>query len=136
MSNRTNAKEWLQKAWHDLSSAHVLYEALHYTDTIGGDLQQAIEKMLKSFPAYENKPIKKTHNLLELAVNIAEYIRFDEAEMRILGIATLYYVHDRYPIFQNVLPDRSQIRDVMDFADRLFVRVCGILKIDEMEVRQ
>lgn len=57
MGNKESAIQWLTKAYHDLSSAQVLYAADHYTDTIASDLQQAIEKMLKSFLAYENAPI-------------------------------------------------------------------------------
>ena len=57
MANKKIAVEWLKKAYHDLSSARLLYAAGHYTDTIANDLQQAIEKTLKSFLAYENKKI-------------------------------------------------------------------------------
>ncbi len=45
MGNKSSAIEWLIIAWHDLSSARILYAARHYTDTIGIDLQQAIEKV-------------------------------------------------------------------------------------------
>jgi len=44
MANKESAVQWLTKAYHDLSSAQVLYDANHYTDTIGYDLQQALEK--------------------------------------------------------------------------------------------
>ena len=66
MANKQSAAEWLMKAYHDLSSARVLYAADHYTDTIASALQQALEKSLKSFWAYDNKPIKKTHNLIDV----------------------------------------------------------------------
>ena len=42
--NKTSAKEWLVKVWHDLSSANILFEAEHYTDSIGVDLHYALEK--------------------------------------------------------------------------------------------
>ena len=54
MPNEILAKEWLTKAWHDLSSARILYDADHFTDSIAIDLQQAIEKTLKSIMAYNN----------------------------------------------------------------------------------
>ncbi|MDH4202546.1 MAG: HEPN domain-containing protein [Phycisphaerae bacterium] len=63
MPNKSLAEQWLVKAWHDLKSAQILYDAGHFTDSIGCDCQQAIEKMLKSFLAYENKKIKRTHDL-------------------------------------------------------------------------
>jgi len=34
MPNKTYAKEWLEKAYHDLSSATILFNSNHYTDTI------------------------------------------------------------------------------------------------------
>ncbi len=46
--NKTSAKEWLVKAWHHFSSGRVLYNANHYTDSIGIDLHYAVEIMLKS----------------------------------------------------------------------------------------
>ena len=74
MPNKSSAKEWLRKAWHDLSSAQILYEAEHYTDVIGVDLQQVCEKSLKSLLAYENKKILKSHNLIELYEAVNEKI--------------------------------------------------------------
>ncbi|MCF6331155.1 MAG: HEPN domain-containing protein [Sulfurimonas sp.] len=41
--NETASIEWLTIAYHDFRSAQILYEANHYTDSIGNDLQQAIE---------------------------------------------------------------------------------------------
>lgn len=134
MPNKSNAIEWLKKAYHDLSSAQVLYAANHYTDTIGIDLQQAIEKTLKTFLAYENDPIKKTHNLIELYGLLNNRVAFDESEVRILGIATSYYIQDRYPVPNLQLPSRQQIKEVLDFAERLFDDVCRILDIDKQDV--
>ena len=88
MSNRTLAKEWLVKAYHDLSSAEVLYNANHFTDTIGFDLQQSIEKSLKSFLAFDNKKIRKTHDLTEISALVVGYIQFKDFEIDWLDIAT------------------------------------------------
>ena len=54
MSNKQSAKEWLEKSYHDLNGAIILFEAKHYTDTIGYVLQQSLEKLLKSILAYDN----------------------------------------------------------------------------------
>ena len=32
--NETSAKEWFVKAWHNLSTAKILYDVDHYTDII------------------------------------------------------------------------------------------------------
>jgi HEPN domain-containing protein len=134
MSNKLSAIEWLKKAYHDLSSAQILYTANHYTDTIGIDLQQAIEKTLKTFFAYENESVKKTHNLIELYGLLSNRIALGESEVRILGIATSYYIQDRYPAPNLQLPSRQQIKEVLDFAERLFDDVCRILDIDKQDV--
>lgn len=46
--NKTSATEWLIIAYHDLKSAQILFAANHYTDSIGNDLQQSIEKIPKT----------------------------------------------------------------------------------------
>lgn len=136
MPNKTLAIEWLRKAYHNLSSAHILYDAEHFTDTIGCDLQQAIEKMLKSFLAYENKKIKKTHDLLDIYELVGKYIQFDESQIRLLAIATDYYAEDKYPTTYCVLPEREEIEEVLDFAQNLFTRICQTLSIDQQDVKK
>jgi HEPN domain-containing protein len=136
MPNKTLAIEWLRKAYHDLSSAHILYDAEHFTDTIGCDLQQAIEKMLKSFLAYENKKIKKTHNLIDVYESVKEHIQLDESEIRILAITTNYYAEDKYPTTYCVLPEREEIEEVLNFAQNLFTRICQTLSIDQQDVKR
>jgi HEPN domain-containing protein len=86
--NEASAKEWLTKAWHHYSSGRILYDANHYTDTIGIDLHYAIEITLKSFLAYENKKILKTHNLLEIAELVKTHIVFSDEESILLSIIT------------------------------------------------
>ena len=62
MANKTHAKEWLEKAYHDLDSANILFISGHYTDTIGYIYHQSVEKIYKAIIAFENNPILKTHN--------------------------------------------------------------------------
>jgi len=64
--NEQAAREWLTKAWHNLSGAKIFYDANHYTDVTAVELHYAVEKMLKSFLAYENKKIPKIHDLLDI----------------------------------------------------------------------
>ena len=135
MANKQSAIQWLTKAYHDLSSAQVLYAADHYTDTIANDLEQSIEKMLKSFLAYNNEPIRKTHDLVELSKLVEGHIHFEPAEMDLLDIATAYYTQDRYP-GPVALPSGEQIEKVLDFTQALLSKVCRILDIDEYEVKK
>ena len=68
MPNKKHAKEWLEKARHNLKAAEILFKANHYTDVIGIELHQAIEKTLKALPAFSNKKIepKNTNNEIDL----------------------------------------------------------------------
>ena len=74
--NETSAIEWLNKAYHHKSSAELLYKAKHFTDVIAIDLHYAIEVMLKSILAYQNKKIIKTHSLIDIYKAIMDYIQF------------------------------------------------------------
>ena len=132
--NKSAAKEWLTIAFHDLQSAKILYEARHYTDSIGNDLQQSIEKILKAILAVENKKIPKSHDLLEVYENIKDKISFEDVEILILAKATEYHKEDRYPNPNYSLPPREEIKEVLEFTDKLFDRVCNILDIDQSEL--
>ncbi|OHD83570.1 HEPN domain-containing protein [Sulfuricurvum sp. RIFCSPLOWO2_12_FULL_43_24] len=127
--NETSAKEWLTKAWHHLSSAQVLYKVEHYTDVIAIDLHYAVEIMLKSFLAYENKQILKTHNLIELHSYIIDTIDFDEHEKDMLRLITTYHIKESYPTLHRRLPPREEIKQVLDFTNKLFDNVCTLLNI-------
>jgi len=128
--NKTSALEWIVIAYHDLKSAQILYDVKHYTDSIGCDLQQSIEKLLKSFLAYENKKIPKTHDLFEIYTFIDNKIKLDESEIECLYIATEYYKEDRYPNPNYSLPSRDEIQKIIAFNEDLLKKVCEKLDID------
>lgn len=133
--NEASAKEWLVKAWHHLSSAKLLFEANHYTDVIAVDLHYALEIMLKSFLAYQNKQILKTHNLLELHSHIGDFINFNEDEKDVLRIASAYHIKGSYPTPHRALPAREEIRKVLDFTEGLLEEVCRILTIESAGIK-
>jgi len=128
--NKTSAIEWLKKAYHDLKSAQILYEANHYTDSIGVDLHYSIEKQLKSFLAYENKKIPKSHNLPELYEIVNEYIEINDD---ILYTATKYHIEVSYPQYDRGMPERKEIKAVMDFTENLLEKISKVLKIKKIE---
>jgi hypothetical protein len=47
--NETSIKEWLEKTWHNLSTAQLLYNVEYYTHIIAIELHYCYEKSLKSF---------------------------------------------------------------------------------------
>ncbi len=132
--NKTAAKEWLNKAWHHFSSGKILYKANHYTDTISVDIHYAVEIILKSFLAYENKKIIKTHDLIELYASIKDKIDFNDEELRLMDIITTYHIRGSYPPRDRKMPSREEIKEVLEFTKELFDRVCDILDIDKKEV--
>jgi len=133
--NETAAKEWLTKAWHHFSSAKVLYEANHYTDVIAVDLHYAVEITLKSFLAYENKQIIKTHNLLEIHTQIIYFIDFDIEEKELLRIISKYHIKGSYPTPDRQMPSREEIKEVIEFTEKFYIKVCNILKINPEELK-
>jgi HEPN domain-containing protein len=128
--NETSAKEWLTKAWHHLGSAKILYQVNHYTDTIAVDLHYAVEIMLKSFLAYQNKKIIKTHNLIDLYKFIMDYIKFNNDELDMLDLITTYHIKEAYPPMYRDLPSKDEIKEVLEFSEKLFYRICEILDIE------
>jgi len=106
MPNKKYAKEWLFFSYKHFKTAEFLYKAKHYEDIIGIELQQTIEKALKSVFAYHNKKIPRSHDLVEIAALVEDFICFDESELDFLDKATDYYKEDRYPSPRYSLPSR------------------------------
>ena len=131
--NRSSAQEWLTKAWHHLSSAQILFQADHYADIIGVELHYAIEITLKSLLAYDNRQIKKTHELFEIYSQINLKNDLDEEEVRILLIATKYHILEAYPSPHRKLPDTKEIEKVLNFSLNLFSIVCIQLDINPLD---
>jgi HEPN domain-containing protein len=129
MPNKNLAEQWLRKAFHNLTAAMVLQRNDHYTDVVAVEIHQAVEKTLKSLSAYNNCKIKKTHDLTELAALCSDSIELDEFELKILDIATDYYIGEKYPMQRDYLPPRDEINEVLGFAEKLFEKVCSMLEI-------
>ena len=131
MPNKTAAKEWLTLAYHDLNGAKLMFQASHYTDTISYVLHQSVEKSLKSLFAFENNPIKKTHNLIELFEMLPENtISLTDEENLMLGVITTYYSEQKYPNPNYYLPDTKEIKESIDFSEKIFLRICNKLHIN------
>ena len=134
MANKPHAKEWLEKAYHDLDSANILFISGHYTDTIGYIYHQSIEKIYKAIIAFENNPILKTHNLIELNEILEGCFNLNEYELMILSLVTTYHTKQRYPSIHKTLPSKEEIIKVKELAIYLFDKVCDILEINKEEI--
>jgi len=132
--NKTLAIEWLNKAYHHIGSAKILFEAKHYTDVIGIDIHYGVEVTLKSILAYENKKIVKTHDLIELYKILKDKIDIDEDELDLMDIITTYHIRGSYPPKDRRLPSFEEIESALQFSQHLFDRVCGLLNLVKSEV--
>lgn len=129
MPNKPYAVEWLFFAKRNIDTAVLLYNVNHYEDIIGIELQQALEKVLKSVCAFQNLKIPKEHDLVKIYFLTEPFIVLAEKEIVILRMATDYYKEDRYPNPYYQLPSREEIKDVLDFTMMLFETVCKTLDI-------
>lgn len=134
--NNTSAKEWLIKAWHNLSGAKIFYDVDHYTDVTAVELHYAVEKVLKSFLAFENKKIPKTHDLSKIYELVMSFINFDEDDLNLLDTITECHIEKSYPVFDRKMPPKEEIKEVLDFTEELFEKVCNILDIELSEVQR
>lgn len=129
MPNKPYAVEWLFFAKRNIDTAVLLYNASHYEDIIGIELQQALEKVLKSVLAFQNLKIPKEHDLVKIYFLIEPFIVLQEQDVVRLRMATDYYKEDRYPNPYYQLPSREEIKDMLDFTTVFFDTVCDKLGI-------
>ncbi len=130
MQNSTYAKEWLDFSKRNLETAQLLYNANHYEDIIGVELQQALEKCLKAIFAYQNKKIPREHDLVKIYFLAEEILSISDDEIIVLRVATNYYKEERYPNPHYTLPSREEIKEVLDFTEKLFDDILMQLNID------
>jgi HEPN domain-containing protein len=134
--NKTSAKEWIKHSYHDLNGAKLLYKADHYTDTISYVVHQSLEKSLKSILAFNNKSIKKTHNLIdlyELVKNDDFYL--EEDEIFLLAIASKYYTEQRYPVVYKQSPTKEEIKEMIELADKILNQICKVFNIGFEDIK-
>jgi HEPN domain-containing protein len=132
--NEQAAKEWLTKSWHSLSTAELLFRVHHYTDIIAVDVHYSCEKTLKALLAYQNRKIPKSHDLVEIYKLVCAEITIDE--LGLLKLISSYHIEESYPTFSKTLPPEDEIKEVLEFAQELFARVCKTLSIDPEEVKR
>ena len=136
MPNKVYALEWLTFSKKNLVTAKLLFDVNHYEDIIGVEIQQSLEKLLKSIAANENIRIPKEHDLVKIYFIVEKsFIKLEEDEIILLKIATNYYKEDRYPNPNYCLPVREEIKEVLDFAEKLFEDVCKVLNIKLKEIK-
>lgn len=132
--NEQAAREWLTKAWHNISGARLFYEANHYTDVTAVELHYGIEKTLKSLLAFENKKMPKTHDVYELYLQVTHFLNLED-DLDLMDQITKYHIEEAYPAPNRHLPPKEEIKKVLDFSDALFKEVCTLLNISMDEIK-
>lgn len=133
--NKNSASGWLVKAWHNLSSAKILLEVNHYTDVIAVEVHYALEKTLKSFLAYNNEKIPRSHDLDELYSRVNDKITLPEDDIDLLGIASDYHIEESYPAVYRDLPVKEEIIQMIELSEKLLQETCEILSLDIQNIK-
>ena len=122
-------KRWLEKAERDTIAAKKLLEAGIYDYSLFHS-QQAIEKFLKAFLTYHNKPFRKTHDvtlLLKLCIDVDESFK----ELLEAEVDRLYprAVEVRYPeVEYDVSPEEAE--EAIKLAEKVRSFILRKLNID------
>jgi hypothetical protein len=66
---------------------------------------------------------------------VSDSLIIDDADKLYLELATEYFKEDRYPNPYYSLPPREEIKQVLDFTEALFERVCHLLEIDTQAIK-
>lgn len=91
-------RAWLEKAGNDLRAAEVDLQAEPpLLDDALFHCQQAVEKTLKAFLTWHDRPFRKTHNLVELGMQCVEIDPSPEPLLRRAGALSEYAWRYRYP---------------------------------------
>src|SRR5512133_3942424 len=123
MPNKLLASEWLESGKKHLEAAGILFRNGHYNDIVGIELQQAIERILKAIPAYNNRSIIRTHDLAILIEDTKGELEFDLETKTQCVIATDYYQDNRYPAKGTTfLPNDQEISKVIETAESIYRR--------------
>ncbi|HRF56671.1 MAG TPA: HEPN domain-containing protein [Campylobacterales bacterium] len=131
--NEQAAREWLSKAWHNISGAKLFYEADHYTDVTAVELHYGVEKILKALIAFQNKKIPKTHDIYELYKQVDNLLDL-EYSLDLMDQITRYHIEEAYPAYNRNPPPKEEIKKVLDFSNALLKEVCNILGISIEEI--
>jgi len=113
-AHKAYVESWLNKAEHDLMSAQRLIEIEPMIlDNACFHCQQAMEKCLKAYLIYNGFDVQKTHDIIDLLVDCANYDSIFAA-IDPLDI-NAYAVRGRYPD-SNLMPTKEEAEGYYQLA--------------------
>ncbi len=113
------AQEWFDFGRRDLEAARTLIRAGGPMGPAGMLLQQATEKYLKGYLIYHGWKLKKTHDLIRLAADLANYDRRFEPQLDALQRISEYYLEERYPPLVAVAPSAEEMEASLHVVEQL-----------------
>lgn len=123
-------ESWLKYSKENLEAAKVLLESELYNPCLH-NIQQSIEKSLKSLFIENSIPFKKTHNIMELKTileknGILIALTKDECDfLDSIYLPTKYPVGSALPFFY---PDKNICKNSISLAEREIEEVKSIIK--------
>lgn len=123
-------KSWLTYSEENLGAAKVLLESELYNPCLH-NIQQSIEKALKSLFMEKLIPFKKTHNIMELKTilernGISIELTEDECDfLDSIYLPTKYPIGSALPFFY---PDKNICKDSISLAERVIKEVRSLIK--------
>ena len=123
-------KSWLTYSEENLEAAKVLFESELYNPCLQ-NIQQSIEKALKSLLIENALPFKKTHNIMELKTTLDKNsvsIELTEDECDFLDSI---YLPSKYPIGSALpffYPDKEIYKSSILLAERILKEVKSLIK--------
>jgi HEPN domain-containing protein len=124
------AKNWLTYSEENLEAAKVLLESELYNPCLH-NIQQSIEKALKSLFIEKVIPLKKTHNIMELKTilernGISIVLTDDECDfLDSIYLPTKYPIGSALPFFY---PDKEICNNSIALAERVLKEVISLIK--------
>ncbi len=113
-------KDWILKAESDLKIGKDEIQTKDpATDAICFHMQQAVEKYLKAFLIFNNREIRKTHDIAEL-IEVCKEIDYEFEYLYEIKAdkLTLYAVEFRYP-GAVLFPSLSETREAIEIAEKV-----------------
>ncbi len=110
-------KQWLNKAGRDIEAGEILLERGLYDYSLFHS-QQAIEKFLKAFLTFHNRPFGKTHNVKKLA-RLCMEIDGEFEYVNEAGAGELYpkSIEVRYPT--DYEPTKEEAEEALETAKKV-----------------
>lgn len=123
-------RSWFQKASEDLrAAAFELTAEPPLTADIVFHSQQAVEKAIKGFLSWHDRPFRKTHNLVELGEAATTVDPALEASLRRAAPLTEYAWRYRYPGDLDE-PSSEEAREALAVAREIFESLLSRLPTD------